>query len=204
MVPRSESPTRAPQDEGSLDMAAAESSALRHSIGRRTRGSWTFKSIPYGFERVGEGSPTRAPQDEGFLDMATAISGSGPAYLYMTMEAMIDAGVHMGFPRHAHARARARLAYQPPIHPPTHTHPPILSLSHTTTTTTTTRRAAGVTKLPGLGPLCRRGQSSRTAGTGDSDMGLGCATRMWDSDRDGASRQRENGVRVCVCVCVCV
>lgn len=39
-------------------------------------------------------------EDEGFLDMATAISGSGPAYLYLTMEAMIDAGVHMGFPRH--------------------------------------------------------------------------------------------------------
>ncbi len=34
--------------------------------------------------------------------MATAISGSGPAYLYLTMEAMIDAGVHMGFPRFDH------------------------------------------------------------------------------------------------------
>mmetsp|Transcript_12952 Transcript_12952/g.30852 ORF Transcript_12952/g.30852 Transcript_12952/m.30852 type:complete len:385 (+) Transcript_12952:146-1300(+) len=38
--------------------------------------------------------------DERFLDMATAISGSGPAYVFLTMEAMIDAGVHMGFPRH--------------------------------------------------------------------------------------------------------
>lgn len=39
-------------------------------------------------------------EDERFLDMATAISGSGPAYVFLTMEAMIDAGVHMGFPRH--------------------------------------------------------------------------------------------------------
>ena len=38
-------------------------------------------------------------EDEGYLDMATALSGTGPAYVYMFMEAMIDAGVHMGFPR---------------------------------------------------------------------------------------------------------
>eukprot|EP00591_Stephanopyxis_turris_P007489 CAMPEP_0195511102 /NCGR_PEP_ID=MMETSP0794_2-20130614/3545_1 /TAXON_ID=515487 /ORGANISM="Stephanopyxis turris, Strain CCMP 815" /LENGTH=403 /DNA_ID=CAMNT_0040638649 /DNA_START=161 /DNA_END=1372 /DNA_ORIENTATION=- len=37
--------------------------------------------------------------DESFIDMATSISGSGPAYIFMLMEAMIDAGVHMGFNR---------------------------------------------------------------------------------------------------------
>ena len=37
--------------------------------------------------------------DEGFMDMATALSGSGPAYVFMFVEAMIDAGVHMGFSR---------------------------------------------------------------------------------------------------------
>ena len=31
--------------------------------------------------------------------MATSISGSGPAYIFLLMEAMIDAGVHMGFSR---------------------------------------------------------------------------------------------------------
>ncbi len=37
--------------------------------------------------------------DEKYLDMATALSGTGPAYVFLFMEAMIDAGVHLGFPR---------------------------------------------------------------------------------------------------------
>jgi pyrroline-5-carboxylate reductase len=37
--------------------------------------------------------------DEVFLDMATAISGSGPSYVFLFMEALIDAAVHLGFSR---------------------------------------------------------------------------------------------------------
>lgn len=39
-------------------------------------------------------------EPESYLDMATALSGSGPGYVFMMMEALIDAGVHLGFSRH--------------------------------------------------------------------------------------------------------
>ncbi|HEY4688591.1 MAG TPA: pyrroline-5-carboxylate reductase [Anaerolineae bacterium] len=38
-------------------------------------------------------------EDERYLDMATALSGTGPAYVFIFMEAMVDAGVHLGFSR---------------------------------------------------------------------------------------------------------
>src|SRR3990172_4355626 len=38
-------------------------------------------------------------EEEYYLNMATALSGTGPAYVFLFMEAMVDAGVHLGFPR---------------------------------------------------------------------------------------------------------
>jgi pyrroline-5-carboxylate reductase len=38
-------------------------------------------------------------EDEGMLDMATAVSGTGPTYVFLMMEALTDAAVHLGFSR---------------------------------------------------------------------------------------------------------
>lgn len=44
------------------------------------------------------GAAVQVPAEH-YLDMATAVSGSGPAFVFLFMEAMIDAAVHMGFAR---------------------------------------------------------------------------------------------------------
>jgi pyrroline-5-carboxylate reductase len=41
-----------------------------------------------------------AVDDEKLVAMATAVSGTGPTYVFLVMEALIDAAVHLGFPRH--------------------------------------------------------------------------------------------------------
>jgi pyrroline-5-carboxylate reductase len=62
--------------------------------------------------------------NESFLNMATSISGSGPAYIFLLMEAMTDAGVQIGLPRYMAEElvtqtvlGSARLAQETSRHP---------------------------------------------------------------------------------------
>jgi len=47
-------------------------------------------------------------ESEEYIDMATALNGTGPAYVFLFLEAMISAGVHLGFSR----RISKELVYQ--------------------------------------------------------------------------------------------
>ncbi len=49
--------------------------------------------------------------DEGALDAVTAVSGSGPAYFFLLMEAMIQAGVDLGLDRAIATRLTLQTAY---------------------------------------------------------------------------------------------
>jgi pyrroline-5-carboxylate reductase len=73
------------------------------------------------FESVG--IAWEAP-DEGLLDAVTGLSGSGPAYVFVFLEALADAGVRAGLPRDAAHRlacqtvlGSARLALETGLHP---------------------------------------------------------------------------------------
>ncbi len=37
--------------------------------------------------------------DEGYLNLATGLVGSGPAYIYLIIDALADAGVRLGLPK---------------------------------------------------------------------------------------------------------
>jgi pyrroline-5-carboxylate reductase len=73
------------------------------------------------FESVGL---TWEAPDEGLLDAVTGLSGSGPGYVFVFLEALADAGVRAGLPREAAHRlacqtvlGSARLALESGLHP---------------------------------------------------------------------------------------
>ena len=62
---------------------------------------------------VGE---TLYTDNERVLDMATALSGSGPAYVFLIAEALTDAGVYIGLPRQWASRLALQAIAEGPSH----------------------------------------------------------------------------------------
>ena len=66
---------------------------------------WTATAAvdPSGREAISSLLSVMGPEiyvsDEKYIDMATAVSSSGPAYVFLVMEAMTDAAVHIGLRR---------------------------------------------------------------------------------------------------------
>ena len=75
---------------------------------------WTAASAVTELERTRAGIILRSfgkdvyVDSESYLDMATAISGSGPAYVFLFMESLVDVAVHIGFSR----KVAEQLVYQ--------------------------------------------------------------------------------------------
>jgi pyrroline-5-carboxylate reductase len=102
-------------------LAGATTRALTNAIGHRQ----IVRSMPNTPAQLGKGmtvwyaTPDTSPEqrdqagallsalghqievdDERLVAMATAVSGTGPTYVFLVMEALIDAAVHLGFARH--------------------------------------------------------------------------------------------------------
>lgn len=83
-------------DEGATAIAAGTFAEERH-----------LKMARQIFEAVG----TVDVIPEYLMDAVTGLSGSGPAYVYMFIEALTDAGVKQGLPREAAARLATQTVY---------------------------------------------------------------------------------------------
>ncbi|HSW39319.1 MAG TPA: pyrroline-5-carboxylate reductase [Acidobacteriota bacterium] len=60
------------------------------------------------FECVGK---TVVIQNESLMDAVTGLSGSGPAFVFLVMESLSDAGVHLGIPRKESALLAAQTVF---------------------------------------------------------------------------------------------
>jgi len=92
---------------------------------------------------AGTGRVVRVPEAQ--QDAVTAISGSGPAYVFLVVEAMVEAGVHLGLPREtATELAVQTLVGSAELLRSTGTHPTLLREQVTSPAGTT---AAGLRQL---------------------------------------------------------
>lgn len=89
--------------------------------------------------------------DEKALDAVTAVSGSGPAYFFLLMEAMIDAGVALGLERAIATQLTLQTALGAALMAKTSDDPPAILRQNVTSPGGTTEAALQVMTEQGLG-----------------------------------------------------
>jgi pyrroline-5-carboxylate reductase len=99
---------------------------------------------------------TQWVRDEALMDAVTALSGSGPAYLYLVMEAMESAGRELGLPAEAARLLTLQTAFGAARMALESAEPPETLRTHVTSPGGTTERAIEALENGGIRDLFRR------------------------------------------------
>jgi pyrroline-5-carboxylate reductase len=108
--------TRAIEEAAGMEIAVIRAmpntpSALGAGIAALCRGRFVTDEKMALAERIFETVGRTVVVDEKHMDAVTGLSGSGPAYLYIIIEALAEAGVKVGLPRDIATQLAAQTAY---------------------------------------------------------------------------------------------
>jgi pyrroline-5-carboxylate reductase len=108
--------TRAIEEAAGLEMAVVRAmpntpSALGAGAAALCRGRYVSAKQMELAERIFETVGRTVVVDEKHMDAVTGLSGSGPAYIYIIIEALAEAGVKVGLPRDVATQLAAQTAF---------------------------------------------------------------------------------------------
>ncbi len=108
--------TRAIEDAAGLEMAVIRAmpntpSALGAGAAALCRGRFVSAKQMELAERIFETVGRTVVVDEKHMDAVTGLSGSGPAYIYIIIEALAEAGVKVGLPRETATQLAAQTVF---------------------------------------------------------------------------------------------
>ncbi|HEX4757886.1 MAG TPA: pyrroline-5-carboxylate reductase [Terracidiphilus sp.] len=108
--------TRSIEEAAGMEIAVIRAmpntpSALGAGVAALCRGSYVSDEKLELAERIFETVGRTVIVDEKHMDAVTGLSGSGPAYIYIIIEALAEAGVKVGLPRDTATQLAAQTAY---------------------------------------------------------------------------------------------
>ena len=108
--------TRAIEEAAGMDIAVIRAmpntpAALGAGVAALCRGRFVSDKKMELAQRIFETVGRTVTVDEKHMDAVTGLSGSGPAYIYIIIEALAEAGVKVGLPRDTATQLAAQTAY---------------------------------------------------------------------------------------------